>query len=69
MACDRAGLVRFGPHQLRHLVATETLRAGASLSEVAQLLRHSTASTSAIYALPDPRAVAALARPWPEVTR
>ncbi len=69
LACDRAGLVRFGSHRLRHLVATETLRAGASLSEVAQLLRHASVSTSAIYALPDPRAVAALARPWPEVTR
>jgi integrase/recombinase XerD len=69
LACDRAGLARFGPHRLRHLVATETLRAGASLSEVAQLLRHATVSTSARYALPDPAAVAALARPWPEVTR
>lgn len=69
LACNRAGLARFGPHRLRHLVATETLRAGASLSEVAQLLRHATVSTSARYALPDPAAVAALARPWPEVTR
>jgi site-specific recombinase XerD len=69
LACDRAGMARFGSHRLRHLVATETLRAGASLSEVAQLLRHATVSTSAIYALPDPATVAALARPWPEVTR
>ncbi|MHB8437337.1 MAG: tyrosine-type recombinase/integrase [Acidimicrobiales bacterium] len=69
LACDRAGMARFGPHRLRHLVATETLRAGASLSEVAQLLRHTTVSTSAIYAIPDPAAVAALAKPWPEVTR
>jgi integrase len=69
LACDRAGLARFGPHRLRHLVATETLRAGASLSEVAQLLRHATVRTSARYALPDPAAVAALAKPWPEVTR
>jgi len=68
LACDRAGMARFGPHRLRHLVATETLRSGASLSEVAQLLRHATVNTSAIYALPDPVAVAALARPWPEVT-
>jgi integrase/recombinase XerD len=69
LACDRAGMARFGPHRLRHLVATETLRAGASLSEVAQLLRHATVSTSSIYAVPDPAALAALARPWPEVTR
>ena len=69
LACDRAGMARFGPHRLRHLVATETLRAGASLSEVAQLLRHATVSTSAIYANPDPAGLAALAKPWPEVTR
>lgn len=69
LACDRAGMARFGPRRLRHLVATETLRAGASLSEVAQLLRHAIVSTSAIYALPDAAAIAALARPWPEVTR
>jgi integrase/recombinase XerD len=68
LACDRVGMARFGPHRLRHLVATETLRAGAPLSEVAQLLRHATVGTSAIYASPDPAAVAALARPWPEVT-
>ncbi|MGH9054726.1 MAG: tyrosine-type recombinase/integrase, partial [Acidimicrobiales bacterium] len=68
LACDRAGVARCGPHRLRHLVATETLRAGASLSEVAQLLRHSRASTSSLYAIPHPAAVAALARPWPEMT-
>jgi site-specific recombinase XerD len=47
------------------MVATETLRAGAPLAEVAQLLRHSAVSTSAIYAIPDPASAAALARPWP----
>jgi site-specific recombinase XerD len=66
-ACDRAGIPRVGPHRLRHMVATETLRAGAPLSEVAQLLRHSSVSTSAIYAVPDPASAAALARPWPGV--
>ena len=66
-ACDRAGIPRFGPHRLRHMVATETLRAGAPLSEVAQLLRHSAVTTSAIYAIPDPASAAALARPWPVV--
>jgi integrase/recombinase XerD len=66
-ACDRAGIPRFGPHRLRHMVASETLRAGAPLPEVAQLLRHSTVSTSTIYAIPDPASVAALARSWPVV--
>ena len=49
------------------MVASETLRAGAPLPEVAQLLRHSTVSTSTIYAIPDPASVAALARSWPVV--
>ena len=39
-ACDRAGLERRGAHRLRHALATEMLRAGASLPEVGQVLRH-----------------------------
>ena len=66
-ACDRSGVPRFGPHRLRHMAATETLRAGAPLSEVAQLLRHAAVTTSAIYAIPDPASVVALAKPWPVV--
>ena len=65
-SCKRAGLPRFGAHQLRHLVATVTLRSGASLVEVAQLLRHNQVDTTTIYASADPASVAALARPWPE---
>jgi len=69
VACDRAGVARFGPHRLRHMVATATLRAGAPLIEVAQLLRHDTVATTGIYASVDPASVAALARPWPEAAR
>jgi site-specific recombinase XerD len=65
LSCDRAGLPRVGPHRLRRMVATTTLRAGAPLAEVAQLLRHADVATSASYAVADPVAVAALARPWP----
>jgi len=50
-ACNRAGLDRVGAHRLRHTAASEMLRAGASLSEVGQVLRHQSLSTSAIYAL------------------
>ena len=39
-ACDRAGLERRGAHRFRHALATEMLRAGASLPEVGQVLRH-----------------------------
>lgn len=66
-ACERAGVARVGPHMLRRTLATETLRAGAPMSEVAQLLRHADQATSSIYASADARAVAALAQPWPEV--
>ncbi len=66
-ACERAGVSRVGPHRLRYTVATETLRAGAPMSEVAQLLRHANQATSSIYAAADVAAVAALAQPWPEV--
>lgn len=66
-ACGRAGVARVGPHMLRRTLATETLRAGAPMSEVAQLLRHVDQATSSIYAAADAQAVAALAQPWPEV--
>jgi integrase/recombinase XerD len=68
-ACARAGVARVGPHALRRALATETLRAGAPMSEVAQLLRHVDQATSSIYAAADVAAVAALAQPWPEVRR
>jgi integrase/recombinase XerD len=68
-ACRRCGLPEVGAHALRHTVATETLRAGASLAEIGQLLRQQTAFTTAIYARVDRVALAELARPWPEATR
>lgn len=66
-ACDRAGLERVGPHRLRHTAGTEALRAGASMAEVAQLLRHHRIETTAIYAKVDRAALETLARPWPAV--
>jgi integrase/recombinase XerD len=68
-ACERAGVTRVGPHTLRRTLATETLRAGAPMSEVAQLLRHVDQATTSIYAAADAQAVAALAQPWPGVQR
>ena len=65
-ACDRAGLPRVGAHRLRHTAATEMLRAGASLPEIGQVLRHREPKTTAIYAKVDRRALRPLARPWPE---
>jgi integrase len=67
-ACDRAGVVRVGPHVLRHTTATELLRSGLSLSEVAQVLRHRSVDTTAIYAKVDRVALKAVAQPWPGAT-
>jgi integrase/recombinase XerD len=64
-ACWRAGVSRVGAHRLRHTAATEMLRAGASLPEIAQVLRHRQLQTTAIYAKVDRTALRALALPWP----
>jgi site-specific recombinase XerD len=66
-AADRAGLGPIYAHRLRHTAATQMLRAGASLEEVGQVLRHRQLLTTAIYAKVDRDALRALARPWPEV--
>jgi len=67
-ACVRAGIEPVYAHRLRHAAATTMLRAGASLSEVAHVLRHHQLQTTAIYAKVDRRALRSLARPWPGVT-
>ena len=64
-ACRRAGLPRVGAHRLRHTLATDMLRAGASLPEVGQVLRHRSDLSTAIYAKVDESALRPLARPWP----
>ena len=65
-AAKRADLGRIHAHRLRHTAATELLRAGASLSEIGQLLRHRRAATTAIYAKVDRASLRLIARPWPE---
>nr|WP_198144870.1 tyrosine-type recombinase/integrase [Pseudorhodobacter aquimaris] len=65
-AARRAGLGRVHAHRLRHTAATKLLRAGASLPEIGQLLRHSRAETTAIYAKVDRDSLRLIARPWPE---
>jgi site-specific recombinase XerD len=68
-AIAKAGLrpqVR-GAHLLRHTLATRMIRAGASMTEIAEALRHHSPRTSAIYAKVDFDALRALAQPWPNV--
>jgi integrase/recombinase XerD len=64
-AARRAGLGIVHAHRLRHTAATRTLNAGASLEEVAQLLRHAGTATTLIYAKTDQRRLAGLVRRWP----
>ena len=63
--CRRAGLPLIGAHRLRHTAATEMLRAGASLSDIAQVLRHRHVDTTAIYAKVDHTSLRPLCLPWP----
>lgn len=64
-AGQRAGLGLIYAHRLRHTAASAMLRAGASLPEVGQVLRHRRALTTAIYAKVDREALRTIARPWP----
>jgi site-specific recombinase XerD len=57
-----------GSHTLRHSVATEMLREGASLKAIADVLRHRNLDTTAVYARSDLSALRTVASPWPEVS-
>jgi integrase/recombinase XerD len=54
-----------GGHRLRHTAATSMLRHGASLTEIAQVLRHRYLGTTAIYAKVDQDKLRDLAQGWP----
>lgn len=64
-ASKRAGIGEVTAHRLRHTAATELLRHGAPLHEIAELLRHRSVLTTAIYAKVDRDRLRELARPWP----
>jgi integrase/recombinase XerD len=64
-ACRRAGIEELGSHRLRHSAATEMLRKGSSLVEIAQVLRHENLETTSIYAKVDDASLIQVARPWP----
>ncbi len=54
-----------GSHLLRHSLATQMLRGGASLAEIGEILRHQRLNTTQIYAKVDQIALRGLAQPWP----
>lgn len=67
-ASVRAGVGRVAPHQLRHTAASGMLAAGASLGEIAQVMRHSQQRTTEVYARVDRVALRTVALAWPQVT-
>ena len=69
-ALRRAGVVRpsrGAAHLLRHSLATSLLRQGASLQDIATILRHRSIATTQIYAKVDIPSLQEIAQPWPEV--
>jgi integrase/recombinase XerD len=69
-AFRRAGVVRpsrGAAHLLRHSLATSMLRQGASLEDIAAILRHRSVETTQIYAKVDIPSLRQIAQPWPEV--
>jgi site-specific recombinase XerD len=68
-ACRRAGVGHVGAHRLRHALASELLREGASLIEISQVLRHRDLATTAIYAKIDLGRLRQVAQPWPGAER
>lgn len=54
-----------GSHLLRHSLATDMLRKGASLDEIGDVLRHGSRATTSIYARHDIEGLRSIAQPWP----
>lgn len=64
-AYRRCGWARSRVHILRHSVASRLLQQGTPLKEIADILRHRSLDTSAIYTKVDTERLAAVALPWP----
>jgi integrase/recombinase XerD len=54
-----------GSHVLRHSLATNLVRKGASLAEVSDLLRHRSRASTLIYAKVDIEGLRSIAQVWP----
>ena len=65
-AVDKTGLkpAAKGAHLLRHSLATELLRDGASMAEIGEVLRHRSPATTEIYAKVDLDGLRSIAQPW-----
>ena len=56
-----------GTHALRHTAAARMLRGGATIKELADVLRHASLNSTMAYTKVDLERLAAVALPWPEV--
>lgn len=64
-AFARCGLAHTGTHILRRTMATQMRQAGASLKQIADVLRHRSLDTTTIYTKIDRAQLATVAAPWP----
>lgn len=64
-ACRRAGVPEVGAHRLRHTAACDMAAAQVPLPQIAQVLRHRSLQSTAIYARVDLDRLRQLAQPWP----
>lgn len=56
-----------GSHVLRHSLATNMVQNGASLAEIADMLRHRSRASTMLYARVDIDGLRTIAQPWPVV--
>jgi site-specific recombinase XerD len=68
-ACRRAEIERIPAHMLRHALASDLLREGASMIDVSQVLRHNQLESTAIYAKVDLQRLRLVASTWPGAVR
>jgi integrase/recombinase XerD len=68
-ACRRAQIEPVPAHRLRHALASDLLREGASLIDISQVLRHNQLQSTAIYAKIDLGRLRLAASPWPGAIR
>ena len=68
-ALKRAGVQppTCGAHVFRHTAACQMLRQDVGLEDIAEVLRHRSIETTALYAKVDLRLLEQVAQPWPEV--
>jgi hypothetical protein len=68
-ACRRADIEHVAAHRLRHALASELLREGASLIDISQVLRHKHLESTVIYAKVDLARLRQAAGSWPGAAR